>query len=113
SLARPGGNMTGLASQFEELITKQLQLLKEAVPNLSRVALLHRPDMPAAVLTAAETAARSLGLATRTLSVADVPDFENAFKVARSEHVGAIHVLPSPYFDAQRERLIELAARYR
>ena len=40
SLARPGGNMTGISSQFEELITKQLQLLKEAVPNLSRVALL-------------------------------------------------------------------------
>jgi putative ABC transport system substrate-binding protein len=43
SLARPGGNMTGLASEYEELITKQLQLLKEAIPNVSRVALLHTP----------------------------------------------------------------------
>jgi putative ABC transport system substrate-binding protein len=113
SLARPGGNMTGLASQFEELITKQLQLLKEAIPNLSRVVLLHFTAYTPAVVTAAETAARSLGLTTRTLSVAGVAEFENAFKVARSERAGAIHVLPSPYFNAQRARLIKLAAQYR
>ena len=113
SLARPGGNMTGLASQFEELITKQLQLLKEAVPNLARVALLQRSDSEPTVLTAAETAARSLGLTVRTISVAGVAEFENAFMVARSERAGAIHVLPSPYFDVQHTRLIELAAQYR
>jgi putative ABC transport system substrate-binding protein len=112
SLARPGGNMTGLASQFEEVTTKQLQLLKEAVPNLSRVALFHRPDSDA-ILTAAETAARSLGLTTLTLSVAGVAEFENAFKMARSERAGAIHVLPTPYFYTYRARLIELAAQYR
>src|SRR6266851_3802716 len=98
SLARPGGNMTGLASQFEELITKQLQLLKEAVPNLSLVALLQHTALPGAVLTAAETAARSLGLTTRTLKVAEVAELENAFKAAQSERVGAIQVLPSPVF---------------
>jgi putative ABC transport system substrate-binding protein len=114
SLARPGGNMTGVASQFEELITKQLQLLKEGVPNLSRVALLRQlSGPPTPVLTAAESAARSLGLTARTLNVAGPADFENAFSVARSERVGAILVLPSPYFDAQYARLIELAARYR
>src|SRR6266436_1285278 len=52
SLARPGGNMTGVASQFEELITKDLQLLKEAVPNLSRVGLLYPSVDPAAILAA-------------------------------------------------------------
>ena len=113
SLARPGGNMTGLASQFEEVTTKQLQLLKEAVPNLSRVALLHRSGGESAVLTAAESAARSLGLTVRTLTVAGVAEFENAFKMARSERAGAIHVLPSPFFDAHHARLIELAAQYR
>ncbi len=112
SLARPGGNMTGLASQFEELITKQLQLLKEAVPNLARVALLHHPDS-GPVLTAAESAARSLGLTVRTINVGGVAEFENAVKVARSERVGAIQVLPSPIFNVQRARLIELAAQYR
>jgi putative tryptophan/tyrosine transport system substrate-binding protein len=113
SLARPGGNITGLASQFEELITKQLQLLNEAVTNLTRVALLHHSEIPPAILTAAEIAARTLGLATRTLNVAGIAGFENAFKMARSERMGAIHVLPSPYFGAQRPRLIELAAQYR
>ena len=113
SLARPGGNMTGLASQFEELITKQLQLLKETVPSLSRVALLNSRDSESSVLGAAESATRSLGLTVRVLSVARVAEFENAFKVARSERAGAINVLPSPYFDAQHARLIELAAQYR
>jgi putative ABC transport system substrate-binding protein len=113
SLARPGGNMTGLASQFEELITKQLQLLKETLPNLSRVALLHRPETPPAVLTAAESAARSLGLTASLHKVAGVTEFENAFKAARSERAGAVHVFPSPYFDVQRAQLIDLAARYR
>ena len=113
SLARPGGNMTGLASQFEELITKQLQLLKEAVPSLSRIALLHRSDGESAVLTAAETAARSLGLSVRPLSVAGLAEFESTFKIARNERADAIHVLPSPYFDAQHARLVELAAQYR
>jgi ABC-type uncharacterized transport system substrate-binding protein len=113
SLARPGGNMTGVASEFEELATKQLQLLKEAIPNVSRVALLYRPEIAPAVLTAAEASARKLGLTVRTLKVAEVAEFENAFKTARSERAGAIQVLPSPYFNAQRARLAELAARYR
>ena len=111
-LARPGGNMTGVASQFEELITKQLQLLKEAVPDLTRVGLLHHPGVPPAVLTAAEAGARSLGLTSRMLTVAEPAEFEDAFKAARSAGAGAILVLPSPYFDAQRARLIELAAKY-
>ena len=113
SLARPGGNLTGLASQFEELITKQLQLLKETVPQVSRVALLQHRDGSPAILSAAETAARSLVLTARTLKVTEIGQVENAFKTARSEHVGAIHVLPSPIFNAHRGRLIELAARYR
>jgi len=113
SLARPGGNMTGLSSQFEELITKQLQLLKEAVPSLSRVALLRHSEASPAVLKAAETAARSLGLFAQTLTVTSEAEFERAFVTARRERVGAIHVLPSPYLGAQRRRLIELAAQYR
>jgi len=78
SLARPGGNMTGLASEFEELITKQLQLLKETVPSLSRVALLHSRDSEPSVLGAAESATRSLGLKAQTLTVARVAEFARA-----------------------------------
>jgi len=113
NLARPGGNMTGLASQFEELITKQLQLLKEALPGLSRIALLHRSDGSPAVLAAAERSARILGLTARSLKVTDAADLENAFRLARKERADAVHVLPSPYFNAHQLRLIELAARYR
>jgi putative ABC transport system substrate-binding protein len=113
SLARPGGNLTGVASEFEALITKQLELLKEAVPTISRVAVLHRPEIAPAVLSAAEMAARGLGLAARPLKVADVAEFEPAFRTARSEGAGAIHVLPSPFFSVQRRHLIELSARYR
>ena len=113
SLARPGGNMTGLASQFEELITKQLQLLKEALPDLSRIALLRHSEASPVILSAAESAARSLGLIARTITVTAESEFEGAFKTARSERVGAVHVLPSPYLGARRARLIELAARYR
>jgi len=112
SLARPGGNTTGVASQFEELITKQLQLLNEGIINLSRVALLRHSGVPTPVLLAAESAARSLGLTSRTLTVADPAEFEDAFRAARSERAGAILVLPSPYFEVRRARLIELAARY-
>ena len=113
SFARPGGNMTGLASQYEELITKQLQLLKEALPNLSRIALLRHSEATPSIFIAAEGAARSLGLVTRTLTVATESEFEGAFNTARRERVGAIHVLPSPYLGARRARLIELAALFR
>jgi len=113
SLARPGGNMTGLASQYEELITKQLQLLKEALPKLSRLAFLRHSEATPSIVAAAESTARTLGVVTRTLTVTTEAEFESAFKTARSERVDAVHVLPSPYLGARRARLIELAARYR
>lgn len=113
SLARPGGNMTGLASQFELLITKQLQLLREALPGLSRIALLNYHEATAVTLRAAEAAARNLGLHVLTLDVTDTTEFDGAFRKARSEQVGALQVLPSPYFDAVHMQLIELAALYR
>jgi putative ABC transport system substrate-binding protein len=112
SFARPGGNMTGLASQFEELVTKQPQLLKEALPNVSRLALLYRADAPK-FFSAAEKAARDVGFSVLPLKVTDAPDYENAFKTAQRERAGAIVVMPSPFFNAYRGRLIELAAKYR
>ena len=112
SFARPGGNLTGLASQFEDLITKQPQLLKEALPAVSRIALLHRPETPG-LLSAAENAARDVGFSVRAFKVSDVPQYENALKAAQRERCGAILVLPSPIFSSQRGQLIELAAKYR
>ena len=113
SLARPGGNMTGLASQYEELIPKQMQLLKEALPKLSRIAFLRHSEATPSIVAAAESAARTLGIVTRILIVTAEAEFESAFKTARSERIDAVHVLPSPYLGARRARLIELAARYR
>ncbi len=111
--ARPGGNATGLASQFDELITKQPQLMKEALPNFSRIALLFRAEDSPAFVSTAEAAARGLGLTVRALKVAAVGEYENAFRTAQRERAGAIQVLPSPIFSAQRRVLIELAAKYR
>jgi putative tryptophan/tyrosine transport system substrate-binding protein len=113
SLARPGGNMTGLASQYEELVTKQLQLLTEAVPNLSRAALLRHTSSEPSILNSAQSAARTLRLDVRTLEVTRETEFDGAFKTAKSAGAGAMLVLPSPYLGAQRARLIEMAARYR
>jgi putative ABC transport system substrate-binding protein len=113
SLARPGGNLTGLASQFEELITKQPQLVKEALPTVTRIAVLHRPESATGLVTAAENAARNVGFSVRTFKVGDVPQYENAFRMAQKERCGAILVLPSPIFNSQRRRLIDLAAQYR
>jgi putative ABC transport system substrate-binding protein len=93
NLARPGRNMTGVASQFEELGTKQLQLLKETAPKISRVALLHHAEIPSAIVSEADTA-RKLGLTARAVKVGGRGDFERAFVTIRRERAEAIHVLP-------------------
>ena len=114
SFARPGGSITGLAVQFEDLATKQLQLLKETVPNVTRVAILD--DHAVRNITtqqAAEAAARALGLRPRVIGIRDVRDFEGAFRDAKREQVDAIYVLPSPTFARHRARLAELAVKYR
>ena len=113
SFARPGGNLTGWASQFEELITKQPQLMKEALPGLSRIALLARVESSAEFIASAEAAARRLGLSVRSLKVAALGEYESAFKTAQRERAGAIQVLPSPIFGGQQRTLVDLAAKYR
>ncbi|MEJ7668447.1 MAG: ABC transporter substrate-binding protein [Casimicrobiaceae bacterium] len=114
SLARPGGNLTGLAVQFEDLVTKQLQLLKETVPKASRVAiLLPTTAYPSTVRKPAEAAARALGLAARTIEIRDVSNFDGAFQTARSEGADVVLALPSPTFNRHRVRLAELAAKHR
>jgi putative ABC transport system substrate-binding protein len=113
SFSRPGGNVTGLASQFEDLVTKQPQLMKEALPGLSRIMILARIENLPTFVQPAEAAARGLGLVTRLLKVGAIGEYEDAFKTARRERAGAVQVLPSPIFGAQRRVLIDLAAKYR
>jgi putative ABC transport system substrate-binding protein len=113
SLARPGGTVTGLATQFEDVVTKQLQILKEAVPKVARVAILiHHTSLNSTTQKAAEAAVRTLGLNGRVLEIHDVPDAEGAFRTAKTERADAVHVLPSPAFIRHRTRLAELAVKY-
>jgi putative tryptophan/tyrosine transport system substrate-binding protein len=112
SLARPGGNITGVASEYDQLITKQVQLLAETVPGLARLAILRHITTRAVTEEAAVAAAQRLRIQTQVITVADVADFENAFRMAR-ETAHAILVLPSPIFPAHRRALTEVAAKYR
>ena len=113
SLAHPGGNITGLASQYEEIVTKHVELLAEAVPTLSRIALLQDAVTDTTVTRAAAAAADKLGLTAPLLEVSEVGDYEGAFRIARDNGAQALLVLPSPIFNAHRRVLIELAAHYR
>ena len=114
SLARPGGNVTGLANLFEELTPKQLQLFKEALPWATRIALLSfYPDLARAIQSATEAAARSLGLNARVFQIRDVAELDAAINSAKTERADGVHLLPSPFFNRYRARIDELAAKHR
>src|SRR5262245_4631608 len=114
SLARPGGNVTGLAVQFEDLAGKQLQILKETLPKAMRIVILHHASPPnRIILEAAQRAARTLGLQGRVLDVRDVSDLAGAFQTGERERADAMYVLPSPTFARHRAILAELAVKHR
>ena len=113
SLAHPGGNITGLASQYEEIVTKQVQLLTEAISGLSHLALLRDKSFRSEQIASSITAAEALGFRARFIEVGQPADFEGAFRAARDDHAQAVEVLPSPWFNVHRRLLITLAARYR
>ena len=113
SLAHPGGNITGLVSQYEEIVTKQVQLLTEAIPGLSRLALMRDKSFRSEQIASAMAAAEALGLRARFIEVGQPADFDGAFQAARDGHAQVVQVLPSPWFNVHRRLLITLAARYR
>ena len=114
SLARPGGNVTGLAFQSEELPGKWVELLKEAFPRMARVAVLwHDATIEAGQLKTTEAAARSLSLQLRTVQVRRPDDLETALGEVRKGRADAIVILGSPFFFTHRARLVELAAKHR
>jgi len=118
SLARPGGNVTGLAVVSPELLVNCVGLLKQPVPGASRPALLLKPDaMPERAMkervTAAEGAARRLGMRLQVVPVKGPEDFDRAFTTMSRARADALTVLVTPLFDAHRPRLVELAARNR
>jgi len=118
SLARPGGNVTGLTSAQTELSAKRLQLLKEAVPNISRVAVLISPYRTAPslgdhFLKATEAAAQVVGVHLQPLRIEEPADLEGAFQAARQGQAGAMIILPNPFFNVHAARVAELALKYR
>jgi ABC-type uncharacterized transport system substrate-binding protein len=115
TLARPGGNITGLSMQAPELAAKRLQILKEAIPNLSRVALLadnndlgHRQ-----AATELEAAARTLGVQVRLHAVSDRRELNGAFATTVKEGAGAVFLIGGTMFYANRAEVGELALKSR
>ncbi len=118
SLARPGGNITGLSVVSPELVRKSLELLKQSMPGVSRVALLFKPDaVPDRVakdrLKAAHVTARTLGVRLQVVEARGPGDFDRAFSEMIRARAGAVTVQATPVFDGARLHLVELAAKNR
>ena len=115
SLARPGGNITGVTTLSADLSVKQLELLKEAVPRTSRVALLWNPENPwhKTTIKALQERSGSLGFHLQVLEVRRADDVGIAFQVMTAEGAQAVLVLADPMTFFHRRRLAELAIRHR
>jgi putative tryptophan/tyrosine transport system substrate-binding protein len=115
SLARPGGNVTGSTILTPEISLKRLELLNEAVPRMTRVAVILRRDSPdiGMYLRSTEIAARSLGIALQVSEVLRPNEFPSAFAKMAADHVDAIVVTDDSMLIANRQAIADLAARYR
>ena len=115
SLARPGGNVTGISMMAPDLIGKQFQVLKEVVPKVSRVALLWNPANPGSApqLREAEAAARALGVRLQPLEARVPQEIDAAFAAMTKERAGALIVLADAMFGNQRRQISDLAAKRR
>ena len=115
SLAHPGGNITGLSSLSPETSGKQLELLKETVPKLSRVAVLSSSTVPGQVLQLREIglAAGPLGVQLQFLDVLGPKDIETVFRAASNQHAEAFIVSTGGILTAQRTRIVEYMVKNR
>ena len=117
SLARPGGNVTGITLLNTELGGKRLELLKEAVPKISRVAVLFDPANPVTVQESKEVlrvAARALGLAVRSWEVRDADDFERVFAALSKQRPDGLYVAGGgPLMSANRKKIVGFALKSR
>jgi putative ABC transport system substrate-binding protein len=113
SLARPGGNVTGFVGIHSELMGKRLELIREAVPRLSRVAVLFHATNPgnAQYISQVELAARTLGVQLQFLAVRDAGDFDRVFSQARG--ASALIQLDDVIFTSHRAQVVELAVKHR
>jgi putative tryptophan/tyrosine transport system substrate-binding protein len=116
SLARPGTNITGTSSMTAEVAGKQLELLKETLPKISRVAALWKaanPVFQAIQRKETEVAARALGLQLDILKARGPDEIDRAFKAMAKERTKALLVLGDPVFTSHRKRIADLAAKHR
>ena len=115
SLARPGGNITGFTAIAPALAGKRLELLKEAVPKLSRIAVMWDPQNPGSVQQWKESqlSARELGLQLHSIQVSSAGKFEAAFKEAVNARTAALAVMASPFFYSNQKQLTDLAIKNR
>lgn len=113
SLARPGGNVTGVTFVSSDLAAKRLQFLKEAAPRLSRVAVLWNPNHVDPEYGETQAAGRMLGVHIQSLEVRGPGDFDGAFQAADVGRAEAIIVVSSRLMTFNRQRIIEFAARHR
>jgi putative ABC transport system substrate-binding protein len=113
SIARPGGNTTGLTSSYEQTVSKQLELLASAVSNLSRVGIfanLENSSHPV-LQKNAESAAQTAGITVITVNVGKPKELEEAFSLLTSKGAKAFVMLPDGFFNSNRQRIAELALR--
>jgi ABC-type uncharacterized transport system substrate-binding protein len=115
SLPRPGGNITGLSELTTEIDAKALEILKEVVPQSTRIGVLWNPTTPSQVpgLQSVKAAGERLGLALSIVSTATAEDFDAAFASMARENVGGVFVMPAPVTVSFRARLAELALKRR
>jgi putative ABC transport system substrate-binding protein len=118
SLARPGGNITGSAAFTPELVGKCLELLTQAVPGVSRVAVLSQPGAVGErtekdILKRAEVAGRALGVRVQFVEARGPADIDRAFSEITRARAGALTVVSTPMFGSERRRLVDLAGKNR
>ena len=115
SLPRPGGNITGLSDQTTDLDAKAMEILKEVMPQATRIGVLWNPTTPSQVpgLQAVKTAGERLALTLHIVPAAAADDFDAAFASMARENVGGVFVVPAPVTITQRARLAELALKHR
>jgi putative ABC transport system substrate-binding protein len=113
SLAHPGGNITGLSLLGPDLSTKRLEMLKEIVLGVSRVAVFWNPDDPAAKISLRETedAAKALAMHLQILEIREASDFQSAFRAANQGGARALILLPAPIMATQAKQIAELALK--
>jgi putative ABC transport system substrate-binding protein len=114
SLARPGGNLTGMVFMTAEMVPKRLELVSELVPQAGVIALLVNPNnpLPEPIMREVQDAAHAKGLQLRILKAATEAEIDSAFATLVQLHAGALILGPDPFLNSRREQLIALASRY-